>query len=335
MPVESRINIADYYLLTSRHFFPAGTNTRAKYILTKSVAFGLDASSGMQGKMPLTSNAGVNIAELGLESTAYSGVLVLPILIGNVNRNNRAWVDGLDFIESIIGDECIYADNNTNKIFRAGGRDYDASAIKKISINCDADSDLTVTVEFSSNVENVFEFIGYVNSTSLPNYDQILDLRLNSLLTELRTARAYDVSIGFQTSANQSDFRVMNSSNIDFNFIIDETPLHGSKKPRPVFNWANYNITGQFNVVDKIKNFQSDEGFVGQYDYDLYSPDYQRFNTINYQSSSSNEFTIDFSDIQSSFNLRFSSAIVNTSVNRSIQNGLLQSRVSFFSYNLK
>jgi hypothetical protein len=323
MPVISREQIADYTLLRSNHFFPD------KYILTKGVTFGQNIETNVKGTPKLHGRGGINMMKTGLETTPYNGVLSLPILISTgtqVLRNNRIWVDGLDFILEILGNNCSAIDSETGKIFRYLNQDFNASAIQKISIVADSESDLMVNIDFLSNVENVFEF------TSL--HDDLLTTDINSYLLEMRTARTLDATIGFQTALKQLYYRLMTRSNLNFNFIIDKAPIWGSKRPREIFNYANYNIDGQFTIKDNLTQYQNN--FVDDYHYNLYAPNFQQYGELSVESTyplGIEAFMIDFGDIDYSSTLRFTTDNMNTSVSRSVDQGVLTEQVQFESYN--
>jgi hypothetical protein len=323
MPVIARHQIADYTLLQSRHFFPN------KYILTKGINFNQNIETNRKGEPKLIGRGGVNIIDTGNETMAYSGVLSLPILLTagmQLSRSNRIWVDGLDFIDTILGNECSLIDEETGKIFRYLNQDYDACAIQSLAINAESDSDVSVDIEFVSNVEDVFAFSSFRND--------LLTTDLNAYLTEMRVARAYDIRVGFQTIEQQLIFQLMTGGNVNFNFMIDQTPLWGSRIPRNIFTYANYTVEGQFSVKDDLQNYANN--FIDQYNYDLMMPNFQTYNSISLESTypvGYEGFSLNFTDIDFTTNLRFSTDIVKSSVSRSIQEGLLSDQVKFISYN--
>lgn len=319
MPVSQRGTIADYKLIKSRHFFPD------KYILTQSTSFDQAIDDSFAQKLLLTGQGGPNMIEGDNTSTTYSGVLNLPILISNgprQNSNDRVWVDGLDFLNHILGENCEDIDNGDTKIFLAGNNEYDASIVVKISITNAGNQDTSVNIEFLSNVENVFEFV---------DIDELLlNLSVNGLITELRAANSVDCKVGFQTPENQNDFRIMTASDLIIDFKTDNHVIYGSGIPRMVFVYTNWMIQGGFTVLDDLRNY------VGLNDnYNLYNPSIQTYGTLvqRENANNSNAFSISFSDIDPNSEFKFSSDVVYPSVSRSIANGVLFSRIKLLPFN--
>lgn len=354
MSVITRANVADYQLFTSRHFFPAHGSVNAKYILTKSTQFNQTVDTQVQPILRLTSQQGPAGASTGTENISFGNTLQLPIFIKKgvrapASSTSRKWVDGLDFLEAIIENYCANLDTEYGKLFLAGNDQYDAVAVKRVTLSCDANSDISVDIEFSANVENVFEFIGRKSNPNQSN-DFVLNLLLNNEIPELRTARPFDVQIGLQTKSRQKLFKAMTSCSIDFTFILDEVPIYGSLVPRPIFVPSNYKVSGQFSVLEVpfqasqtpgFNRYREDKGFE-KYDYDLYPPNFQHYGDISLEKAVQDDdgllrdFSIDFSNIyQNRFYLTFSGRQMNTRVTRSVTNGVLVSNVSFFDYNYK
>lgn len=318
MPIRPRGSIADYKILKSRHFFSD------KIILAKGMAFNQSIDDSFDTQLLLTAQGGPNFIEGDNTNITYSGILNLPILISEnprVSISDRSWVDGLDFLSHILGQDCQDIDDGLTKIFKANNNEYDASVVNRINITNEGNQDFIVSIDFSSNVENVFEFTDF--------NDVLLNLLINSEIPELRAANAIDCEIGFQNSEKQNDFRLMTSSDMVIEFFNDSNVLYGSGIPRPVFTYVNFIIRGGFTIVDDVRNYSELPD-----NYDLYPPSIQTYGKlIKDQSTSSSAFAINFSDIDSNSTFRFSSDVLYPKISRTVTDGQLFSKINFSAFN--
>lgn len=327
VPVIPKEQIADYYLMTSRHFFPG------KYIITKSINF--DETLDISGTMPfkLEGIGGPRVLTPGNEIISFSGVLTLPIFIdgqrGLYDLGTRPWVDGLDFLYLILGQNFADIDNPATKIFGATPyyvnnnyniyfNDYDASAIEKISLNFSGENPILVTISFVSNKVDVFTFVPYNNI--------LLNPALNNIFTETRTAQKEDCTLGFQNTLNQIQFKIMTEGNMDINFNIEQSFIGGSGVPRPVFIYNNYSYIGNFAIVDNISNFNNISL--------LQKADLQPYNTLVYEQPEvlDQAFSFNFLDIDPNAQFKFSDGTIYNLIRYNIANGVLMSNVNFLSY---
>lgn len=318
MPVVYRDLIADYHTIQSKHFFPG------YYIITSGVNFTQGISTNSDSVLKLTSSAGPNITTTGNESVSYSGVLRLPVIITESPRTSwRLWRDGLDFLQLILGQGGEYVNTSDNKVITYNNNDYDAVVIDKITFDVTGNSDLSVDVSFTSNVEDVFNFENFQGV--------LLNPFLQTYLPEMRTARTFDISFSVQTMMKQLSNRVMLSGNVTFDQIIDKFVIQGSRRPRQVFKWCNYKVTGNFKLLDDINRYSS---FIDEYSYQLYKPNFQKYGTMDYERGSNYyDWGIDFFDLMPDSNIKFSRDGYYHNVSRSIEQGVLMSNVSFGTYN--
>jgi hypothetical protein len=320
MPVRDRASIAEYQLLKSRHIFDD------KYIITSGINFDQSIRQGVSQRHNLIGQGGPNMMDIENEEISIGGVLSLPIIIPSgdqTGRKNREWVDGLDFLYEILGKNGSFIDTGSRKIFTNSSNEYDAIAIKSVSISMQEFQDVMVNIEFSTNVENAFEF-------HLLNGD-VNNFNLNTMFPEMRAASTnVDVKVGLQSVEDQCCFNVMTDSSVKFNFHIDETAIHGSGIRRPVFTYANYDVAGEFNLLDDIRRYKNFSTA-----YELYKPSIQTYGKLVKSSSGTDPrfFTISFSDVDPFAVFKFSSDGINADATRNIQNGQLFTKVNLLSYN--
>jgi len=329
MPVVTRDQIGEYYLLNSRHFF------QSQYIITNSVSF--NESIAFQSPLidyRLIGEAGANMLTATTQNVTYGNVLSMPILI-TPNRNlPRNWVDGLDFLNLIFGTNLSSIDNIATNVFGTSPylvngqyniffNQYDMSTIKSIAINFTSGNPISVNISLYSNVENVFQFVTDNNVLINP------DLNDNPLyLQESRFASKIDCLIAFQNYNNMFANPLMPSSTFEIDFEIETIYIHGAGRALPFFLYNNYKISGTYNVVDNITYYLNNPGA-------LYPIETQYYNqlTIESPSTSYNDlaFGFYFPEIDGS-SFTFSNHSVVLGVNRAVTNGVLVSQVNFQSF---
>jgi len=329
MPVITRDQIGDYYLLTSRHFF------QGQFIITNAINFNESiAFNSPIIDYRLVGQAGANMLTATTQTIQYNNVLSMPILVTADRTLPRNWVDGLDFLNLIFGTNLANIDAiNTNifgttpyivnGIYNIDFNEYDMSCVKSVSVNINSTSQISVNIVLYANVENVFEFVTDNNVLINP------DLNDNPLfLAESRTATKIDCLIAYQSYNNQISNPLMTSSTFQIDFDVETIFIHGSGRPLPLFIYNNYKISGTYNIVDNITYYLNNPSA-------LYPIDTQYYNQLTVESPSTlyNDlaFGFYFPEIDGS-SFTFSNHSVIVSVNRSIANGVLVSQANFQSY---
>ena len=328
MPVITRDQICDYYLLTSRHFF------QGQNIITNSVVFNeAIAFNSPSIDYRLIAQAGSNMLTATTQNITYNNVLTMPILVTNIDRNQpRNWVDGLDFLNLILGTNLSLIDNVSTNIFGTTSylingqyniffNQYDASCVKSIVINVDGENQTTITIQLYSNVENVFEFVA--DNSVLVNPD----LNDNPLyLQESRPTSKIDCVMSLQNYGNQYSNPLMPNSSLTITFEIESLFIQGAGYDLPIFIYNNYKFNGTFNVIDNIAYYFNNPA-------NLYQIETQYYNELVLESSQYNDlcFGFYFPELDGS-SFKFSNYSAYLQVSRSLTNGVLVSSVTFNSY---
>ena len=329
MPVVTRDQVGEYYLLNSRHFF------QNQYIITNSVSF--NESIAFQSPLidyRLIGEAGAGMLTATTQNVNYGNVLNMPILITENRNLPRNWVDGLDFLNLIFGENLQSIDNIDTNIFGTSpylinGQyniffdQYDMSTVKSIAINFTSGGPISIAVSLYSNVENVFQFV--TDNGVLINPD----LNDNPMyLQESRPASKIDCIIAFQNYNKMFSNPLMPSSTFEIDFEVETIYIHGAGRALPLFLYNNYKISGTYNVIDNITYYLNNPGA-------LYPINSQNYNQLTIESSSATyndlAFGFYFPEIDGS-NFNFSNHSVVLGVNRAITNGVLASQITFQSY---